>query len=158
MNDVTILHLSDLHIQKMEGNRLPELFDKLLDDINKFKENWQYVVVVVTGDIVYQKKYDARNMVFSFFKRLKHLLGDKCSWIHIVPGNHDCRNWIEDKKCCDIYKSWQNDVAKRKNKLDQDYFEEYENVFYEVTEEYIALINRIYDIFGRMNRWINLMV
>ena len=67
MNDVTILHLSDLHIQKMEGNRLPELFDKLLDDINKFKENWQYVVVVVTGDIVYQKKYDARNMVFSFF-------------------------------------------------------------------------------------------
>ena len=149
MNDVTILHLSDLHIQKMEGDRLPELFDKLLADINKFKENWQYVVVVVTGDIVYQKKYDARNMVFSFFKRLKNLLGDKCSWIHIVPGNHDCRNWIEDKTCCDIYKSWQNDVDKRKNKLAQEYFEEYENVFYEVTEEYIALINRIYDIFGR---------
>lgn len=102
MNDVTILHLSDLHIQKMDGDRLPELFDKLLADINKFKENWQYVVVVVTGDIVDRRKYDARNIVLSFFKRLKYLLGDKCSWIHIVPGNHDCRNWIEDKKCCDI--------------------------------------------------------
>ena len=54
MNDFTILHLSDLHINQ-KGERLSLLMENLLIDIKnemKFVDN---IIIVVTGDLVHTR-------------------------------------------------------------------------------------------------------
>lgn len=59
MNDFTILHLSDLHINQ-EGERLSLLMDNLLIDIEQEMELVDDIIVVVTGDIVHRGNYKYR--------------------------------------------------------------------------------------------------
>lgn len=50
MNDFTILHLSDLHINQTDG-RLSLLMKNLLIDIEKEMQLVDNIIIVVTGDL-----------------------------------------------------------------------------------------------------------
>lgn len=93
MNDLTILHLSDLHI-KGTDETLPEVLIRLLEDV---KEQIIHIpdktlVVAVTGDIIDKGnngKPDSIENAKKFFDRLRNVLGEKVAGIVITPGNHD---------------------------------------------------------------------
>ena len=51
MNDFTILHLSDLHING-HGKTLSRLMNNLLTDIESELKEVENIILVVTGDIL----------------------------------------------------------------------------------------------------------
>lgn len=76
MNDLTILYLSDLHIDEAKG-RPNILLENLLNDIcfeMKYSEN---ILIVVTGDLANQANYKNKSHVISFFRKLKKYLANK---------------------------------------------------------------------------------
>lgn len=90
MNDLAILHLSDLHIDGT-GKSYSKLLQAMLDDIKS-----QMILVpdgklvaVVTGDIINIGNKSALENAKKFFKRLKEVTAKKLVAIYIVPGNHD---------------------------------------------------------------------
>ena len=56
MNDFTILHLSDLHINQ-ESERLSLLMENLLNDIKEEMKLVDDIIIVVTGDLVHKGNY-----------------------------------------------------------------------------------------------------
>lgn len=138
MNDFTILHLSDLHINQ-KGERLSTLMDNLLIDIKQEMELLDNIIVVVTGDIVHKGNYDYKENAIVFFKELKKILKEKVKDIYIVPGNHDkVRNSI-DSKIIQEYKL-EGDVA---DKFYKDYWK-YIMVSF---TDYQDMVKKIYEIF-----------
>lgn len=74
MNDFTILHLSDLHINGT-GKGLTPLLKNLLSDIKEELKTVDNVILVITGDIIdiidkanYEK---CKENVLAFFEQLK---------------------------------------------------------------------------------------
>lgn len=57
MNDFTILHLSDLHINQ-KGERLSLLMENLLIDIKNEMKLVDNIIIVVTGDLVHRGNYE----------------------------------------------------------------------------------------------------
>lgn len=138
MNDFTILHLSDLHINQ-KGERLSILMENLLIDIKQEMELVDNIIVVVTGDIVHKGNYDYKENAIAFFKKLKKVLKEKVKDIYIVPGNHDkVRNSI-DAKIIQEYK-FEGDVA---DKFYKDYWK-YIMVSF---ADYQDMVKKIYEIF-----------
>ncbi len=88
MNDITILHLSDLHINSMYASCSYSL-NKMLEDIQNQTRCLKNIVIVVTGDIVHKGNYKCRVAVIDFFTKLYNILRDKVINIFLVPGNHD---------------------------------------------------------------------
>lgn len=90
MNDLVILHLSDLHIDN-GGRTYSKLHSDLLKDIKTQMCHIPdaHLVIVVTGDILNKGKKDALSNAKSFFKKLYEITCDKVKAIYIVPGNHD---------------------------------------------------------------------
>lgn len=93
MNDLTILHLSDLHI-KGANETLPEVLIRLLEDVKEqiIHISNKTLVVAVTGDIIDRGnngKPDAIENAKKFFNELRNVLGEKVAGIVITPGNHD---------------------------------------------------------------------
>lgn len=90
MNDLAILHLSDLHIEK-GGRSYSRLHGALLNDIkeqiNSIPKNT--LVVVVTGDIINAGEAGALPNAKKFFRKLKEITKEKLIALYIVPGNHD---------------------------------------------------------------------
>lgn len=70
MNDLTILHLSDLHFDNT-GAQPFKLYDALLNDVEVQLKYSKNVVVVVTGDIIDQAKYRCKDLAVHFFQKLK---------------------------------------------------------------------------------------
>ena len=93
--DVCILHLSDLHITEdakdINGmSALPFVFDRLLKDIQKNTKNIDELIIVVSGDITYQARYqDYSQAIITFFLKLKENIHSIIREIIFVPGNHD---------------------------------------------------------------------
>lgn len=58
MNDFTILHLSDLHIEPIRKKNI--LMENLLKDIADEMKYSNDILVVVTGDIVNKSNYEAK--------------------------------------------------------------------------------------------------
>ena len=90
MNDLVIVHLSDLHID-CNGCSYSRLLHSLLKDI---KDQVALVpderlVVVVTGDIINAGNPAAIPNAKKFFHRLKEITEKKLKAIYIIPGNHD---------------------------------------------------------------------
>ena len=138
MNDFTILHLSDLHINQI-GERLSLLMENLLIDIKnemKFVDN---IIIVITGDLVHKGNYEYKDSVIYFFTKLKECLGEKIIDIYIVPGNHDkVRNSI-DKKILFEYEECSNDP--------DSFYRNYWKYFLVSFADYQELIKQIYSIF-----------
>lgn len=119
MNDFTILHLSDLHID-FSGKKLPILMENLLRDIENEMRFSSNIIIVVTGDLIHKADYHSADGVVEFFSRLKEKLQDRVKHIYIVPGNHD----------------------KERNALDREISERYlseTDVFYELYWKYLRL-------------------
>lgn len=90
MNDIAILHLSDLHIDST-GRNYSRLLSGLLNDIKKEIKKIPdgKLVVAVTGDIIHRGSSKSLDAAKHFFSDLKLTLGNKVAGIYIVPGNHD---------------------------------------------------------------------
>lgn len=138
MNDFTILHLSDLHINQ-EGERLSLLMENLLIDIKQEMELVDDIIVVVTGDIVHRGNYKYKENAIAFFKKLKEILKEKIKDIYIVPGNHDkVRNPIDAK----IIQEYDFE-----NKSADPFYENYWKYILVSFSEYQSLVEEIYTIF-----------
>ena len=135
MNDFTILHLSDLHINS-SGKTLSLLLENLLKDIENEMELSENILIVVTGDIIDQANYDNYENAVEFFRKLKSILDDKVRHIYIVPGNHDkVRNFM-DRKILSEYTG------------NEDYF--YSKIWKYLRmgfDDYTEMLKRIYKIF-----------
>lgn len=88
MNDLTVLHLSDLHIDDT-GIKRSLLLKNLLKDIESEMQYSDNIIIVVTGDLVNRANYKNQNEIIEFFEKLKKILGTRVKHIYIVPGNHD---------------------------------------------------------------------
>lgn len=88
MNDITILHLSDLHINSKYANCSYSL-NKMLIDIKEQTKNLKNIIITVTGDIVHKGNYKCQEAVLDFFTKLSEIMGNKVIKIFLLPGNHD---------------------------------------------------------------------
>lgn len=151
MNDITILHLSDLHIDDSKPN-YSRLLHSLLKDIEKEIE---YVldntlVVVVTGDIIHQGKKAAVKPAFKFFEDLKRILGNKTAGIYIVPGNHDKFRTKENEFLIPAYRMLR---SIRDKEFDKNFYESFWKIQIDTYSEehgtgYLELTQKIYALFG----------
>lgn len=138
MNDFTILHLSDLHINGT-GNSLSRIMINLLEDIENEMEPVNNVILVVTGDLVHQAKYkEYKDNILSFFSQLSNVLMGKIRDAYFVPGNHDREHKPLDTQIIDEYN------YKNSDQFYSSYWQ-YMKIGY---IEYITLINEIYKILG----------
>lgn len=139
MNDFTILHLSDLHIDREDGE-IPVMLNNLLDDIKKELEDVDNIVILVTGDIVNKGNYKAKESVLAFFRKLKEMFQERCVGIYIVPGNHDKVRSVLDEKL----------ILGNGNYSEQFYKEEWKYVLLGF-QNYSLLCKDIYKIFYKEN-------
>lgn len=113
MNDLVILHLSDLHIDST-GKSYSKLHRALLEDI---KDQIAFVpdkrlVIVVTGDIINKGDENATSNAKMFFEKLKEVTEDKIKAIYIVPGNHDKKRTPSNSILVPAYRGLINDSSK----------------------------------------------
>lgn len=165
MNDLTLLHLSDLHIEGTERN-YSRLLDSLLSDI---QEQVKYIrdkslIVVVTGDIIHQgplysESKQAVENALKFFQKLHKYLGQKVVGIYIVPGNHDKYRTKEDKFLVPAYRAMEReykgpDTASGKaTDFGQNFYSKfwpYHLDAYGVNHGsgYLYMLKKIYNMFG----------
>lgn len=139
MNDLTILHLSDLHFDS-EGAQPFKLYISLLDDIKNELKYSRDLVIVVTGDLVNRANYKSKGLILRFFKELKSIIdaGDslKVYGIYFVPGNHDKQRTYST-----------NILSKLDVELDDNFHDCFMDFFDEAYKEYSSLVNEISEIF-----------
>ena len=90
LEELTILHLSDLHFG---GNASELVYIDLLSDIEAILQNVKQLIILVSGDFVFRGVYKANaTKARSFFKKLKKCLdriGIRDVIIEVTAGNHD---------------------------------------------------------------------
>lgn len=171
MNDITILHLSDLHIDT-SGTTYSRLLKKLLEDIKKemkYVRN-NSVIVAVTGDILHQgpqvtQTDKAYKHALDFFKDLYEAIRDKVKYIFIVPGNHDKYRTKENQFLIPAYRTMEmeyndNKKSKRESKFDDNFYHSFWHFHLEAYKKekgsgYIELTHEIYKIFGMSDEELN---
>lgn len=106
MNDLNILHLSDLHITS-DGKKYSRLLANLINDIKHHSSAFpdQQVVIAVTGDIINRGEQKSVANAKEFFGDLKEALPQKVAAIYIVPGNHDKNRTDANKFLIPAYRS-----------------------------------------------------
>lgn len=91
MNNIVMLHLSDLHITKESDTKVINVH-KIVDVLNTVSD-FSEVLIIVSGDIAYSGKreeYDAAYKMFgTIIKEIKDKFGKIDVNLMIVPGNHD---------------------------------------------------------------------
>jgi formylglycine-generating enzyme required for sulfatase activity/predicted MPP superfamily phosphohydrolase/energy-coupling factor transporter ATP-binding protein EcfA2 len=101
MNEMIILHLSDIHFKKSSTDEnktfRKDVQKKMTDAIKEhIKKYMPPDVVAVTGDISFSGKPTEFKEAMGFFTRLKTVLPGNTEFL-VVPGNHDVdRDKIED--------------------------------------------------------------
>ena len=155
MNEIIILHLSDLHIEGKQRT-VPPILKSLLNDIEKQIINLaaNKIVVVITGDIVDKGNEEALESAKKFFDQLYNKLGEKILALYIVPGNHDkkrtdinkilvpaYRKLIIDRRYCN------NDTGNAFGDIFQDYLWPLQITTYKESG-YMDLINYVYNKFN----------
>ena len=106
MNDLTVLHLSDLHIS--DGVKYSALLKRTLDDIKEQLENDSIdkIVLVVTGDIINEGNEKAVSNAKRFFRDLKSIIAEKVVSCYVVPGNHDKKRTKLNELLIPAYRSY----------------------------------------------------
>lgn len=163
MNDLTILHLSDLHIDAFNSS-YSRLLGKLISDIEKeisCVKN-RSLILVVTGDLLHQgplfaKNHNAYNNTIKFFEDLYKVLYNKIVGLYIVPGNHDKYRTDNNAFLIPAYRSMPNYIAdkqgNKKSVFDENFFQNFWTFHLESYNKnkgtgYIELTKQIYEIFG----------
>lgn len=163
MNDITILHLSDLHIDK-SGNSYSRLLRNLISDIGKEikKVKNNSMILIVTGDILHQApKYSDNTKAYEhalkFFNDLYSVIKDKVVTVYIVAGNHDKYRSENNKFLIPSYRTMDNEcIIKEKqyaSKFDENFYQSFWKYHINTyTKEegsgFLELIREIYKIFG----------
>ena len=163
MNDLTILHLSDLHIDSA-GSSYSRLLKKLLIDIKSEISHTKdsSLLVVVTGDILHRgPKYSDNQKAFdnatTFFSNLHEALGNKVAGIYIVPGNHDKYHSNDNAFLISAYRAMPSTLIDKNNKKKSAFDETFYKNFWEFHLKsyniktgtgFIDLTKKIYEIFG----------
>lgn len=138
MDDLTILHLSDLHFDNA-GAQPFKLYDALLDDVKNQLRYSKNIVVIVTGDIVNQANYACKDLAILFFRKLRSIasgLGVYIKGIYFVPGNHD----KERSQATRL-------LSRITSNFDKKYFEDFGSFFKNSFKEYVALTREIFSLF-----------
>lgn len=156
MNDLTILHLSDLHIDG-NGKKYSQLLKSLIQDLKDRMDEFlnAHYVLVITGDIINMGNINAFETAKEFFSDLKKNIGDRLSGIYIVPGNHDKRRTDVNKLLIPAYRTYiDNNTSYFKEKagkemigFDDTFFEQLWKFQKETYKEsgYLDLIDLIYE-------------
>jgi len=161
MNDLSIIHLSDLHIDS-NNTSYSRLLKKLISDIETEAKNLKdsSAIVVVTGDIIHQgiqysKNQNAYNNALSFFKDLYSVIKDKVVGIYIVPGNHDKHRTGDSSFLISAYRSMDGKCSNAKDQsiFNKDFYSWFWNnhlATYDMQNGsgYIELTKQIYKVFG----------
>lgn len=143
MNELTILHLSDLHFS-WDGapSEYPPLHRNMLLDIEEQAKYFTYpVIIVVTGDLVNKGCYSksVKGAIKSFFTKLKSILQDKFLDIFFVPGNHD-----------KVRSPFQEDIASLIRNEPVPMVDEYETLLdknISAFSDYKRMVTEIYSLF-----------
>lgn len=145
--NISILHLSDLHIVAKDGS-YSEILKNLISDVKEQCHYLKHIILVITGDIINEAKYTKENetAIINFFQDLKEEIGEKVIGVEIVPGNHD-------KEQDDINK----ELLKEKREQDEIcHIGEKEWDYYLISyKKYLILMNRIREVFNKNSRHIN---
>lgn len=139
--NISILHLSDLHIIDKNGT-YSEVLDNLIDDVKQRCISLKQIILVVTGDLIDKALYTnkTKEITLKFFTNLHNAIGDKIIGIEITPGNHDKERQNINKSLIDNKREL-DDIPNIDIK-DWDYFlVPYKN--------YIELSNEIRRIFNK---------
>lgn len=156
MEDITILHLSDLHFTDVYSENWKYFLDDLKREIVTIGD--RRIIVTVTGDIIdkgvaYESNKKIYDNALLFFKKLKDVLGSKVSSIFIVPGNHDkSRNdnevfMIPKYRFCDA--GYSAAKSPYNDKFYNSYWKEHLKAYSkENGTGYSELIKEVYSIFG----------
>lgn len=170
MNDLTILHLSDLHIDGSSSS-YSRLLGQLISDIKKeikhIKDN--SLLLVVTGDIIHQgplysQKPNAFNNAIKFFSELHKVLLNKAVGIYIVPGNHDKHRTDNNAFLIPAYRTMPTSIADQNGKpqyiFNENFYKNFWKFHLETYDQnngtgYIELTKKIYAIFGMTESDIN---
>lgn len=136
MNDFTILHLSDLHIDNTEGDYsriLHNLIKDVGDQLAQLNIPNNTLIVCVTGDVFHkgntqQNEYEG---ALKFFRDLRNTIGDKCAGIFIVPGNHDHSRIAENEFLIKAYRGLMNSQMSYKTILErQKEIKDFDDIFW----------------------------
>ena len=138
MRKFSVLHLSDLHIQKIRST-YPVTLSRLITDVKEETANIDSLILIVTGDIIDKADFDeSSDVAIAFFDDLCNKLKGKIKRIFFTPGNHDkkrlenpslMRRYFEGKAYEDLY-----------NKFDKG---DWKNLFSHSFDNYIELIENI---------------
>ncbi|MCP5053897.1 MAG: SUMF1/EgtB/PvdO family nonheme iron enzyme, partial [bacterium] len=93
MNELTILHLSDIHFRKSEKEKKPrfrqEVHQALIDAVTEHSETNGFPdFAAVTGDVAFLGKKGEYDEAATFFGKLKQALPGNTEFL-VIPGNHD---------------------------------------------------------------------
>lgn len=144
MNDLIILHLSDLHIDN-KGISFSKLHQALLNDIKNQITHIpdKRLVIVVTGDIINKGDHDALQNAKKFFQRLKDITEEKLKAIYVIPGNHDKKRTSINDFLIPAYRGLSSDSTSKlfdkefENKIWPLHMQEYEESGYSELIDYI---------------------
>ena len=154
MNDIVILHLSDLHIDSSSTN-YSRLLRGLLIDIKKeivlVPDN--SLIVTITGDIIHKGDKKAVTAAIKFFKDLYKIIKDKVVTIYFVPGNHDKYRTEENKFLIPAYRTMGSCEGEKFNDKFFKSFWKYQEETYsdQNGSGYLELTKKVYEIFGVSN-------
>lgn len=138
--EISILHLSDLHITNRNGI-YSDVHKNLLQDIKKQCQYLNHIIIVITGDVIDKANYDETfEVAKKFFQDLYEYIGDKVIGVEIVPGNHDKKQHSFDKHFVEV----QRELCEIPEIDTSDW--EYHCVSY---KKYFALANTIRNIFNK---------
>ena len=91
MANITILHLSDLHIKSSTDDTL-NLFQYIVTAISRRVVDSELILILVSGDIAFSGKKEEYDATTSLFRELASGVNDlfkkPVRWV-LVPGNHD---------------------------------------------------------------------
>lgn len=94
---ICLLHLSDTHISKSDGDWCSQANEKLKSSLSCFANKEQTLFIIFTGDITKTGSVEEFNVVKEWIFNLKICLKDNFKEIFLisVPGNHDC--YLQEK-------------------------------------------------------------
>lgn len=96
---VLLIQLSDIHF-KTHTNPVLNKTDALFEAIRNELNHYEYIYLLVSGDIAFSGKKEEYLVAFDFFTRLITQLENYCERrikVLLIPGNHDCDFSIDSK-------------------------------------------------------------